>query len=152
MTYRLLILAIFGLSACDPIHRLQRDDDAREDVTRWLLGQGICRPDTVRIHRRDTVVRYDTVGERVIWIDTTYLHDTVRITRERLRDVLKTMTIRDTLWQTIFDRAREQSLVIELKDCRADNEAYRRSQKVWRWAWIGVFAFLILCIIIAIKR
>ena len=147
-----LLLAILGLVSCDPVRHLQRDDEAREDVTRWLLGQGICRPDTLRIRRTDTIVRVDTVGEIVIWTDTAYLHDTVRITRDRLREVHKTMTIRDTLWQTIFDRAREESLVIELKDCRADNEAYKRSQRVWKWAGTGMLLLILTFLIIALKR
>lgn len=145
------LIALLALASCDPVKRLQRDDDARVQVERYLLARGLCRPDTLRIQRTDTVVRVDTVGEIVIWTDTTYLHDTLRIRIQKLREVQRTMTIRDTLWQTIFDRAREQSLVVELSDCRAENEAYARSHKVMKWAATGLGLVLLLALILAIK-
>lgn len=145
------LIALLALASCDPVKRLQRDDDARVQVERYLLARGLCRPDTLRIQRTDTVVRVDTVGELVIWTDTTYLHDTLRIRIQRLREVQRTMTIRDTLWQTIFDRAREQSLVVELSDCRAENDAYARSHKVMKWAATALGLVLLLALILAIK-
>jgi hypothetical protein len=145
------LIALLALASCDPVKRLQRDDDARMQVERYLLARGLCRPDTLRIQRTDTVVRVDTVGELVIWTDTTYLHDTLRIRIQRLREVQRTMTIRDTLWQTIFDRAREQSLVVELSDCRAENDAYARSHKVMKWAATGLGLVILLALILAIK-
>jgi hypothetical protein len=145
-------IAFLLCASCDVVRLIQRDEEARADATRYLLEQGICRPDTVTIRRTDTVVRIDTVGEIYIFSDTSYVNDTLRIYRERLREVLKTMTIRDTLWQTLFDRAREDALVIDLKDCRADNEAYRRSQRVWRWAGIGMLLLILTFLIVALKR
>ena len=145
------LIALLALASCDPVKRLQRDDDARVQVERYLLARGLCRPDTLRLQRTDTVVRVDTVGEIVIWTDTTYLHDTLRIRIQRLREVQRTMTIRDTLWQTIFDRAREQSLVVELSDCRAENDAYARSHRVMKWAATGLGLVILLALILAIK-
>jgi len=145
------LIALLALASCDPVKRLQRDDDARVQVERYLLARGLCRPDTLRIQRTDTVVRVDTVGELVIWTDTTYLHDTLRIRIQKLREVQRTMTIRDTLWQTIFDRAREQSLVVELSDCRAENDAYARSHRVMKWAATGLGLVILLALILAIK-
>jgi len=145
------LIALLALASCDPVKRLQRDEDARVQVERYLLARGLCRPDTLRIQRTDTVVKVDTVGEIIIWTDTTYLHDTLRIRIQKLREVQRTMTIRDTLWQTIFDRAREQSLVIELSDCRAENDAYARSHKVMKWAATGLGLVILLALILAIK-
>jgi len=145
------LIAFLALASCDPVKRLQRDDDARVQVERYLLARGLCRPDTLRIQRTDTVVRVDTVGEIVIWTDTTYLHDTLRIRIQKLREVQRTMTIRDTLWQTIFDRTREQSLVVELSECRAENDAYARSHKVMKWAATALGLVLLLALILAIK-
>lgn len=147
-----LLLLLVVLASCDPVKRLQRDDEAREDVTRYLLSQGICRPDTFTIRRTDTILRVDTVGEIVVFTDTTYVRDTVRITREKFREVLRTLTIRDTLWQAVRDAAREESLVVELRDCRADNDAYKRSQRVWKWAGLGMLLLLVLSLILALKR
>ena len=145
------LIALLALASCDPVKRLQRDDDARVQVERYLLARGLCRPDTLRIQRTDTVVRVDTVGEIIIWTDTTYVHDTLRIRIQKLREVQRTMTIRDTLWQTIFDRAREQSLVVELSDCRAENDAYARSHRVMKWAATGLGLVILLALILAIK-
>ena len=146
------LIALLALASCDPVKRLQRDEKAMHDVERFMLARGICRPDTFTIRRTDTLVRIDTVGEIVIFSDTTYVRDTLRITRERLREVLRTMTIRDTLYKAIRDAAREESLVIELSDCRADNEAYKRSQRVWKWAAAGMGLLILLAILIVLKR
>lgn len=97
------ISIILILAACDPVKRIQRNDEQMARMEAVMLDRGICRPDTFIIRRTDTLTRTDTVGEIYIYTDTTTAHDTTRITRERIRTVLRTITIRDTILRQITD-------------------------------------------------
>ena len=90
-------------AGCDPVKRIQRHDEQMARMEAVMLDRGICRPDTFIVRRTDTLTRTDTVGEIYIYTDTTTLHDTTTITRERIRTVLRTITIRDTVLRQITD-------------------------------------------------
>lgn len=100
---------------CDPVKHIQRNDERMARMERVMLDRGICRPDTFVIHRTDTLTRTDTVGEIYIYTDTTTLHDTTTITRDRIRSVIRTITIRDTVLRQVTDET-------ALKACRSDRE------------------------------
>ena len=103
------------LAGCDPVKRIQRNDEQRRRMETIMLDRGICRPDTFIIRKTDTLTRMDTIGEIYIYSDTTTVHDTTQITRERIRTLLRTITIRDTILRQIIDDA-------SLKACRSDRE------------------------------
>lgn len=103
------------LAGCDPVKRIQRNDEQMRRMETVMLDRGICRPDTFIIRKTDTLTRTDTIGEIYIYSDTTTVHDTTRITRERIRTLLRTITIRDTVLRQIIDDA-------ALKACRSDRE------------------------------
>ena len=97
------ISIVLILAGCDPVKRIQRNDKQMARMEAVMLDRGICRPDTFFIRRTDTLKRTDTVGEIYIYTDTTTEHDTTTITRERIRTVLRTITIRDTILRQITD-------------------------------------------------
>ena len=97
------ISIVVMFAGCDPVKRIQRHDEQMARMEEVMLDRGICRPDTFIIRRTDTLTRTDTVGEIYIYTDTTTLHDTTTITRERIRTVLRTITIRDTILRQITD-------------------------------------------------
>lgn len=103
------------MAGCDPVKRIQRNNEQMRRMETVMLDRGICRPDTFVIRKTDTLTRTDTIGEIYIYSDTTTLHDTTRITRERIRTLLRTITIRDTVIRQITDDA-------ALKACRSDRE------------------------------
>ena len=97
------ISIVVMFAGCDPVKRIQRHDEQMARMEAVMLDRGICRPDTFIVRRTDTLTRTDTVGEIYIYTDTTTLHDTTTITRERIRTVLRTITIRDTVLRQITD-------------------------------------------------
>ena len=97
------ISIVVMFAGCDPVKRIQRHDEQMARMEAVMLDRGICRPDTFIVRRTDTLTRTDTVGEIYIYTDTTTLHDTTRVTRERIRTVLRTITIRDTVLRQITD-------------------------------------------------
>jgi hypothetical protein len=109
------ISIVVMFAGCDPVKRIQRHDEQMERMEAVMLDRGICRPDTFIVRRTDTLTRTDTVGEIYIYTDTTTLHDTTTVTRERIRTVLRTITIRDTVLRQITDET-------ALKACRSDQE------------------------------
>ena len=103
MKWIVAISIVVMFAGCDPVKRIQRHDEQMARMERVMLDRGICRPDTFVIRRTDTLTRTDTVGEIYIYTDTMTLHDTTTITRERIRTVLRTVTIRDTVLRQITD-------------------------------------------------
>lgn len=103
------------LAGCDPVKRIQRNDQQMRRMEAVMLDRGICRPDTFIIRRTDTLTRTDTIGEIYIYSDTTTVHDTTRIVQERVRTLLRTITIRDTVIRQITDDA-------ALKACQIDRD------------------------------
>lgn len=146
MKYLAVISFILILIGCDPVKRIQRNDEQMERMERVMLDRGICRPDTFVIRRTDTLTRTDTVGEIYIYTDTTMLHDTTWITRERIRTVLRTITIRDTVLRQITDET-------ALKACRRDQErsgallADMKQKAQHRGAIIALLSALLLCLL-----
>jgi hypothetical protein len=137
------VLILYG---CDPVKRIQRHDEQMARMEAVMLDRGICRPDTFIIRRTDTLTRTDTVGEIYIYTDTTTLHDTTTITRERIRTVLRTITIRDTMIrQIIDDRA--------LTACRSARQkaenllADTKQRAQHRGAIIALLSALLLCLL-----
>lgn len=115
MKYAAAISIVLILAGCDPVKRIQRNDERMARMEAVMLDRGICRPDTFIIRRTDTLTRTDTIGEIYIYSDTTTVHDTTRITRERIRTLLRTITIRDTILRQITDDA-------ALKACQIDRD------------------------------
>lgn len=146
MKYIAAISFVLMLVGCDPVKRIQRHDEQMARMERVMLDRGICRPDTFIIRRTDTLTRTDTVGEIYIYTDTTTLHDTTTITRERIRTVLRTVTIRDTVLRQITDET-------ALMACRSDQErsgallADMKQRAQHRGAIITLLSALLLCLL-----
>lgn len=115
MKYAAAISIVLILVGCDPVKRIQRNNEQMARMEAIMLDRGIGRPDTFIIRRADTLTRTDTVGEIYIYTDTTTVHDTTTITRERIRTLLRTITIRDTVIRQITDDA-------ALKACQIDRD------------------------------
>jgi len=98
-----VILLTISAIGCDPVRRVLDDPAHRTRVADELLRDGLCRYDTLTIVKRDTIIRTDTIGEIVIFTDTTIERDTVRITATKWRDIVRTITIHDTLRMTVVD-------------------------------------------------
>ena len=104
------LLILFVVIACNPVKKVMGDPEKKKKVTDQLLKEGICRPDTFLLVITDTLVQTDTLGVIVQQTDTIVVNDTIRITKTKWRDILKTVTIRDTLLKTIVDESQVQAL------------------------------------------
>jgi hypothetical protein len=148
--YFAVILLILSAVGCDPVRRVLNDPAHRVRVSDELLRDGLCRYDTLTIVKRDTIIRADTVGEIVIFTDTTIERDTVRITATKFRDIVRTVTIRDTLKLTVVDASGRDAHIRQvsklegrLKEVGDNAKRYRMATGFLLIALIGLIALAV---------
>jgi hypothetical protein len=144
-----IVFAVFALlwvAACNPVKKVMGDPDLKEDVTNRLLKEGICRPDTFLLVITDTVVTTDTVEHLYLTNDTIVKMDTVYITKTRWKDIIKTITIRDTILKTIEDRAAIDALKGELiaSGARLSQQKEKDTKMMIALAFVGLIVGIII--------
>lgn len=145
----IILLMIFAIG-CDPVRRVLDDPAHRTRVADELLRDGLCRYDTLVVVKTDTIIRTDTVGEIVIFTDTTIERDTVRITATKFRDIVRTVTIRDTLKLTVVDASGRDAnmkhvaeLEGRLKEVGGSAKRYRMATGFLLIALVGLIAMAV---------
>ena len=145
-----IILLILSAIGCDPVRRVLDDPAHRTRVADELLRDGLCRYDTLTIVKRDTIIRTDTVGEIIIFTDTTIERDTVRITATKFRDIVRTVTIRDTLKMTVVDASGRDAHIRQvselegrLKEVGDSSRRYRMATAFLLIAFVGLIALAV---------
>ena len=143
----LLFIAAIG---CDPVRRVLDDPAHRVRVSDQLLRDGLCRYDTLTIVKRDTIIKTDTIGEIVIFTDTSIERDTVRITATKFREIVRTVTIRDTLKLTVVDASGRDAHIRQvselegrLKEVGDSSRRYRMSTAFLLIAFVGLIALAV---------
>jgi len=144
------ILLFISAVGCDPVRRVLDDPAHRTRVADELLRDGLCRYDTLTIVKRDTIIRTDTIGEIVIFTDTTIERDTVRITATKFREIVRTVTIRDTLKLTVVDASGRNAHIRQvselegrLKEVGDSSRRYRMSTAFLLIALVGLVALAV---------
>jgi hypothetical protein len=107
MRYLLLIVLLIG---CNPVKQVLRDQEKLEKVAKVVIAGGWCANDTTFITTSDTLVELDTLVRINTLTDTYVLNDTTYITKWKTRDIVKTLTIHDTIKSFIVDNARVRLL------------------------------------------
>jgi len=98
---------------------------------------GYCANDTTIISVSDTLTQYDTTIQKEIDILT--LGDTIYVTRWQTRDIVKRVTIRDTIKAVVVDNSRVQLLQADLKAIEAKaNEWKAKADKRLNWLILGI--------------
>jgi hypothetical protein len=142
-----VILLTISAIGCDPVRRVLDDPAHRTRVADELLRDGLCRYDTLVVVKTDTIIRTDTIGEIVIFTDTTIERDTVRITATKWREIVRTVTIRDTLRMTVVDASGRDAnmkhvaeLEGRLKEVGDSSRRYRMATGFLLIALVGLIA------------
>ena len=137
-----LLLILFG---CNPVKQVLRDQDKLEQVAKVVVKGGWCANDTTFITKSDTLIDVDTL----IRIDTeTYtqiVNDTTYITKWKTREIIKSVTIHDTLKSYIVDNARVRLLQADSARLSNDSitwEGKAKRRQLWIFALIGVWLLI----------
>ena len=103
----LLLLLLVG---CNPVKQVLRDQEKLEEVAKVVVKGGWCANDTTFITKSDTLVEMDTIIRIDTQTDTQIINDSVYITKWKTRDIVKSVTIHDTIKSFIVDNARVRLL------------------------------------------
>ena len=107
MRYLLLLMLFIG---CNPVKQVLRDQEKLEEVAKVVVKGGWCANDTTFITKSDTLVKIDSFIRIDTQTDTQIINDSVYITKWKTRDIIKSITIHDTLKSFIVDNARVRLL------------------------------------------
>ena len=142
MRYILLIILFVG---CNPVKQVLRDQNKLEQVAKVVVAGGWCANDTTFITKSDTIIDVDTI----IRIDTeTYtqiVNDSVYFTKWKTRDIIKSVTIHDTLKSYIVDNARVR--LLQTDSARLSNEVITwegkaKRRQLWIFGLIGLWLLI----------
>ena len=135
----LLLLILFV--ACNPVKQVLRDQEKLEEVAKVVVKGGWCANDTTFVVKSDTLVEMDTIIRIDTQTDTQIINDSVYITKWKTRDIVKTLTIHDTIKSFIVDNARVRllqadsaRLAFELNEW----EGKAKKRQLWIFLLIGM--------------
>jgi len=138
MKYIFLLILLIG---CNPVKQVLRDEDKLEQVAKVVIAGGWCANDTTFITKSDTLVEFDTLINVKLEVDTQKVNEFVYITNWKTRDIIKSVTIHDTLKSYIVDNARVR--LLQTDSARLSNEVIRwegkaKKRQLWIFLLIGV--------------
>jgi hypothetical protein len=125
----ILLIAIFLflillLFSCNPVKQVLRDQNKLDAVAKVVVAGGYCANDTTFIVKSDTTIQVDTLVQNDTTIQIETRNDTTFLTRLKYRDIIKSITIHDTIKSVVVDNAR-------LNLIRADLAAERIKSMEW---------------------
>jgi hypothetical protein len=134
----LLLILLIG---CNPVKQVLRNQDKLEQVAKVVIAGGWCANDTTFITKSDTLVEFDTLVNIDIQVDTQKVNEYVYITNWKTRDIIKSVTIHDTLKSYIVDNARVR--LLQTDSARLSNEVIRwegkaKKRQLWIFLLVGV--------------
>jgi len=134
----LLLILLIG---CNPVKQVLRDQDKLEQVAKVVIAGGWCANDTTFITKSDTLVEFDTLINVKLEVDTQKVNEFVYITNWKTRDIVKSVTIHDTLKSFIVDNARVR--LLQTDSARLSGEAIRwegkaKKRQLWIFLLLGV--------------
>ena len=138
----LLLILLIG---CNPVKQVLRDQEKLEEVAKVVVKGGWCANDTTFITKSDTLVKIDSFIRIDTQTDTQIINDSVYITKWKTRDIIKSITIHDTLKSFIVDNARVRLLQADSARLSNDSitwEGKAKRRQLWIFALIGVWLLI----------
>jgi hypothetical protein len=138
MKYILLLILLIG---CNPVKQVLRDKDKLEQIAKVVIAGGWCANDTTFITKSDTLIEVDTLVEVHTDVQIRNINDSVYVTNWKTKNIIKTLTIHDTLKSYIVDNARVR--LLQTDSARLSNEVIRwegkaKKRQLWIFLLIGV--------------
>jgi len=138
MKYIFLLILLIG---CNPVKQVLRDQDKLEQIAKIVIAGGWCANDTTFITKSDTLVEFDTLINVKLEVDTQKVNEYVYITNWKTRDIVKSVTIHDTLKSFIVDNARVR--LLQTDSARLSGEVIEwkgkaKKRQLWIFLLIGV--------------
>ena len=122
------IIAIFGLFSCDTVQKSLRKKEAIDAAIAEYVARNPPKSDTVYLPGVERV-RYDTIVNENIYVDTIRMRDTVYIRKVRYQDIVKTIMKTDTMYRVLVDDAGALLLKRQLDRTSGELDAKKRNSK-----------------------
>jgi hypothetical protein len=151
MRLLLTLLALVLLWSCDPVKRsLRKKAEIDAAIAQWVLDNP--RPsDTVYLQGVERV-RYDTIVNENIYVDTIRIKDTIYIRKTRWQDIIKTIQVTDTMYQVLSDHGAAQHLRSVLEQKNAELSVKKAANKSLIWAIVVLSLCLIFMVGIRLMK
>ena len=149
---RSLILILLLFVSCNPVKQVLNNVQHKETITTILKSQGICKPDTLTFYKTDTIVKVDTVGIIEIFTDTVRINDTIKINITKYRDIIRTLSIKDTIKSIVIDADAVKSLSQINTKLVTENELLKVQKRNYQYISLALFGFILLFIALMIKK
>lgn len=132
----IVITAIVALS-CNPVKQILKDKAKFDLIKDEVIRLGLCANDTTIISSSDTLVKYDTTTNTELHVEV--FNDTVHITKWKTKNIVKTLTIRDTIKSTIVDNSRIKLLEADKMKLEEKVIEYKeKAQKRLNWLILAI--------------
>ena len=136
-----LLYLCFLLFSCNPVKQVLRDQDKLDAVAKVVVAGGYCANDTTYIVKSDTTIKVDTLIQNDTTIQVETRNDTTYLTRLKYRDIIKSITIHDTIKSVVVDNARLNLIRAELAASNAKSmEWERKAERRAGWLIILILA------------
>lgn len=131
MKTKISILLIL-LVGCNPVKQVLRNQEMLEEVAKVVVKGGFCANDTTFIVKSDTTIKVDTLVQNDTTFHVETRNDTTYLTRLKYRDIIKSITIHDTIKSVVVDNARLKLIqgdlaASNLKSMEWERKAERRA-------------------------
>ena len=143
----LAIIVLLGLWSCDPVKRSLKKKEAVDAAIADYVARNPPKSDTVYLPGVERV-RYDTIVNENIYVDTIRVQDTVYIRKVRYQDIVKTIMKTDTMFQVLVDDAGALLLRKQLDRQTGELNATKRNSKGLLVAVIILSACLVAAVAI----
>lgn len=141
------IIAIFGLFSCDIVQKSLRKKEAIDAAIANYVARNPPKRDTVYKEGAERV-RYDTIVNENIYVDTIRIRDTAFIRKVKYQDIIKTVMKTDTMYQVIVDDKDVSWLRQNLDRTLGQLDAKSRTARNLLWAVILLGIALIASLLI----
>ena len=129
------------LVGCNPVKQVLRDQNKLDAVAKVVVAGGYCANDTTYIVKSDTTIQVDTLVQNDTTIQVETRNDTTYLTRLKYRDIIKSITIHDTIKSVVVDNARINLIQADLTAERIKSkELESKAEKRAGWLIILILA------------
>ena len=139
------IIVILALHSCDPVKRSLKKKEAIDAAIADYVVRNPPKSDTVYLPGVERI-RYDTIVNENIYVDTIRIRDTVYIRKVRYQDIIKTVMKTDTMYRVLVDDAGALLLKRQLDRTSGELDAKSRNAKGLLVAVIILSACLITAV------
>jgi hypothetical protein len=145
----LLLILLLG---CNPVKKVLNNQEMLEEVAKVVVKGGWCANDTTFVVKSDTLVEFDTLINVKLEVDTQKVNEFVYITNWKTRDIIKSVTIHDTIKSFIVDNARVR--LLQADSTRLNNLANEYKSKAdSRLNWlISLLVLIALFIYLKLRK